>query len=206
MSSRQTSTTKLLSGIRSRLSQGVPYYDRWRPGNPSPPKPASLEVINRAENELGFGLPFNLKSCLQQIANGGFGPAYGLIGLDGGHLDSFGRSLVQGVSHLSNFRLMGKTGSWTELVPVWEWGAGVTICVQGNDTDESLYVVDEHGITRTPVSFSDAMWNWIRLDKSDDLMFEFRKVFRPNPFGGPPIEVTGSRVAKGELVGWFSAE
>jgi hypothetical protein len=48
-----------------------------------PPAPAS--VIESAEKALGFPLPPLLREIYVSLANGGFGPAYGLVGLRGGY-------------------------------------------------------------------------------------------------------------------------
>src|SRR5436305_15331855 len=48
-----------------------------------PPAPAS--VIESAEKALGFLLPPLLREIYASLANGGFGPAYGLVGLSGGY-------------------------------------------------------------------------------------------------------------------------
>jgi len=46
------------------------------------PKPAPAAVIADAERKLGFKLPDLLRTLYEEIANGGFGPSYGIIGLD----------------------------------------------------------------------------------------------------------------------------
>jgi hypothetical protein len=47
--------------------------------------PAGRSVIVDAENKLGFRLPPLLREIYSELANGGFGPGYGLIGLTGGY-------------------------------------------------------------------------------------------------------------------------
>jgi hypothetical protein len=53
---------------------------------PPAPPPASLASILEVELLVGSPLPDLLKS-LYALANGGFGPGYGLLGLRGGYAD-----------------------------------------------------------------------------------------------------------------------
>jgi hypothetical protein len=53
--------------------------------------PTSVSVIESAEGALGFPLPPLLREIYQNLANGGFGPGYGLVGLAGGYtFEDFG--------------------------------------------------------------------------------------------------------------------
>jgi len=47
--------------------------------------PAPKSVIVAAEKKLGFPLPPLLRQIYGKLANGGFGPGHGLIGLEGGY-------------------------------------------------------------------------------------------------------------------------
>lgn len=61
--------------------------------NPSPPgkpglfPPTTMVVVEDTEAKLGFGLPPLLRQLYTRVANGGFGPGYGIFGLDGGYAD-----------------------------------------------------------------------------------------------------------------------
>lgn len=57
---------------------------------PPPPPPANPGVVAAAEAEVGFRLPDLLRRMYLEVANGGFGPFYGLLGLDGGATDDLG--------------------------------------------------------------------------------------------------------------------
>jgi hypothetical protein len=58
-----------------------------------PPK-ASKQSVVAAEEALGFSLPPLLRRIYLEVANGGFGPDYGLIGVGGGHLDDQKHNVV----------------------------------------------------------------------------------------------------------------
>jgi hypothetical protein len=49
--------------------------------------PASSLLLDAAETKLGFRLPLLLRELYSQVANGGFGPGYGILGLEGGFYD-----------------------------------------------------------------------------------------------------------------------
>ena len=48
--------------------------------------PTTLAAVKAAEAELGFRLPGLLRVLYTEVANGGFGPGYGLFGLEGGYI------------------------------------------------------------------------------------------------------------------------
>lgn len=60
--------------------------------------PTTEQQIKETQRQLGFPLPLLLRLLYTQIANGGFGPGYGIIGALGGFslLDGFGDTIVQG--------------------------------------------------------------------------------------------------------------
>ncbi len=71
----------------SALSDGL--LDRLPPA----PPPASQARIREVEALVGSPLPGLLKS-LYALANGGFGPGYGLLGLRSGYADDMDRTAV----------------------------------------------------------------------------------------------------------------
>jgi hypothetical protein len=98
-----------------------------RPGRPLPP-PASLEVVYEAVTQLGFPLPPLLPKLWVEIANGGFGPGYGLLGVDGGHATD-GTNWTVPDAYLESVDDPGWAvvieGGWPkELVQICDWGCG----------------------------------------------------------------------------------
>lgn len=47
--------------------------------------PATEEQLNETEQQLGFSIPLLLRLLYTRIANGGFGPGYGITGVSGGY-------------------------------------------------------------------------------------------------------------------------
>ena len=75
--------------------------------------PASPAAVARAEATLGFALPATLRAIYLDVANGGFGPGYGVMGIEGGFTDD---------------RKMTVVGRYQAFLapdlsdPGWEWG------------------------------------------------------------------------------------
>lgn len=67
---------------------------RWFDGFLEPP--ASDDQVREAEQGLGFGLPTTLRAVYMLLANGGFGPGFGILGLP-----SIVRTLTRGSWRLS---------------------------------------------------------------------------------------------------------
>src|SRR6185437_14397483 len=90
---------------------------------------ATPEVIAATEQALGFSLHPFLCRLYREIANGGFGPGYGLTGLAGGHRDVEGAALV---ARYHEFR----AGPWPDrLLPLWDWGDAIWSCLDGSSPE-----------------------------------------------------------------------
>ncbi len=83
--------------------------------------PANAAGIAQAEADLGFGLPPLLRECYLEIANGGFGPGRGVMGVDAGHCSDYGNIVATYKMLERDHREMGKT--WEAgLLPFCGWG------------------------------------------------------------------------------------
>lgn len=71
-------------------------HENEEPLNSYPP--ATEEQLRQTEQLLGFPLPSFLRSLYMQVANGGFGPGFGVIGAIGGFplMDGFGKDIAHG--------------------------------------------------------------------------------------------------------------
>ncbi len=49
--------------------------------------PTTLAIVEAAEAKMGFRLPPLLRELYTKVGNGGFGPGYGMFGLEGGYID-----------------------------------------------------------------------------------------------------------------------
>ena len=67
--------------------------------------PATAAQLHKTEQALGFSLPAILRSLYMQVANGGFGPDYGIIGCIGGFGDA--GNIVEGYQfHVTRNQLL----------------------------------------------------------------------------------------------------
>ncbi|MEQ7011354.1 SMI1/KNR4 family protein [Actinopolymorpha sp. B17G11] len=116
----------MFSGDRRIYTRGTDEYasaaergllDRLLP----PPPSADRAAIEEAESLVGAPLPALLKD-LYSVANGGFGPGYGLLGLQGGFTDDMHRTAVDILSEVA-------TGNWpgmpAGLMPLCHWGCAI---------------------------------------------------------------------------------
>ena len=99
-------------------------------------RPLSEEQMVTAEFELGFKLPDVLRRIYTEVANGGFGQSYGLLGLKGGMLNEDYFDAV------SQYKLYRKDypeephWHWPEgLLPVGHLGCAMYCCVDCTKAD-----------------------------------------------------------------------
>ena len=91
--------------------------------------PASLDDVELAENELGFLLPPELKKIYLNIANGGIGPGYKILGAKGGHTSDEGDSISELYTILGSPDPEDPEWTWPKgLVPFCHWGCAIYSC------------------------------------------------------------------------------
>lgn len=73
--------------IRIQDPRRITTLNQYGTGQRTAFPPTTLLAVAAAENELGFQLPPLLSQLYTQVANGGFGPGYGIFGLEGGYAD-----------------------------------------------------------------------------------------------------------------------
>lgn len=116
----ETPRDDIIARIRERIATGKPI--EALAGAPDTlerllPKPASLGELDTAERALGLQLPALLRRLYTDIANGGFGPGYGLIGVPpDGATDDLGQNLV---SLYTSYRERDPAD------PHWRWPVGL---------------------------------------------------------------------------------
>src|SRR5262245_8220936 len=94
--------------------------------------PVSEDAVDKAEKDLGFAIPALLKSCYLAVGNGGFGPGYGIIGVDGGYASDYG-NVVETHGVLKQDQ-ESEGHEWPNgLLPFCEWGCNIFSCVDCRD-------------------------------------------------------------------------
>lgn len=168
----------LLQQIQKRVQDPETRTDMSNVLTPELFPPVSLQELECVEEKLSFTLPRILRRLYLEIGNGGFGPGYGLIGAQGGHLDDEGRSLLE------IYKFMSSTLDLKGVVPICEWGSGVWSCVDCISQAGSIVTLHEKGLTRTPHDLATWLATWVNGGSLWDQMFEFKMVDMENPFTG----------------------
>lgn len=102
--------------------------------------PLSDREIADAEHRLGFRLPRMLRAIYGEISNGGFGGAYGWLGLVGGATNECGQDSVTLYELCREADPGDEHWHWPEgLLPICRLGCGMYHCVQC--LDEALPVI-----------------------------------------------------------------
>ena len=92
--------------------------------------PLPRAVVDEAEAALGFNLTPMLRRIFMEVANGGFGPSYGLLGLRGGMKNERGRDAVGLYEVFRQPDPSDPHWSWPAgLLPVGHLGCGMYMCV-----------------------------------------------------------------------------
>jgi hypothetical protein len=124
----------------AELADALPKSENF--GEPRLYPPANIEQITAAEARLGFALPELLRDIYLQIGNGGFGPGYGLIGIEGGATDYRDRSLEQ-VYESFRRSMPGLPSPWSEQwLIISEYGCGIWECLDCSQPDGKVYYYD----------------------------------------------------------------
>lgn len=153
----------------------------------------SREAVKTAETKLGFRIPTLLASLYLSIGNGGFGPGYGIIGIEGGRASNLG-TLVQAYGEIirgAEYRHL----EWeTGLLPFCDWGCNIFSCVDCNDVNLHVFQSEECDATVQTYTLEDFFKMW--LDGVSILDFGSPTKKRAdiiNPFTGKTIRVKGAR-------------
>ncbi|TSD87110.1 SMI1/KNR4 family protein [Mycobacterium sp. KBS0706] len=130
----------VLAAIRRRIAAKIPDLDRSAPARLQPADPHD---VADDERQLGFPLPPLLKRIYSELANGGFGPGYGLIGLTNGIPDDTGKT---GPAIYRMFRdgdPEDPRWTWPEgLLPICHWGCAILSCIDCADPNFRMRIFD----------------------------------------------------------------
>ena len=150
---------------------------------------ASAESIKLTEAQLGFALPELLKSLYLNIANGGFGPGYGIIGIAGGHRSSIG-SLVETYNDMiRGAQYLGL--EWNpRCLPICDWGDSIYSCVDCATPGNPILRSDECKAHPVNYGLEDFFEMWLEgRDLFSDGAPKARTVEIINPFTGKKTRV-----------------
>lgn len=91
--------------------------------------PATAQQVTDAEALLGFPFPEILKHIYLEVSNGGIGPGYQILGVNGGQLSDEGDSIAELYASFSSEILDDPLWKWPKgLVPFCHWGCAIYSC------------------------------------------------------------------------------
>jgi hypothetical protein len=143
--------------------------------------PVGAAEVDAAEERLGFVLPESLRQVYTHVGNGGFGPAYGLLGLLGGAVNE---DQLDCVSLYESFRMCDPDDPlwhWPEsLLPVGHLGCAMYACVDCTTTEAAIVWFepnphdDGEPWTESFIPLAPSLESWLThwLDGTEDALFE----------------------------------
>jgi hypothetical protein len=124
----------LIARLRHRVRSGERVIDS-ECGRARPFPPAATQEIEESERRLGFALSPLLRRVYLEVANGGFGPGYGLIGVLGGAADDRRKNAVTLYAEYRTPHPGDPHWAWPAmLLPVCDLGCAMYLCVDCSDT------------------------------------------------------------------------
>jgi hypothetical protein len=155
--------------------------------------PVTPETIAATESEIGFALHPLLVRVYTEVANGGFGPGYGLL-----PLSVPGEPEERTLS--SVYREFRGGGGWPEkLLPLWDWGGAAWSCLDGTSS-EGIIVTHDDRVGPTETSFTLRSWlqSWVAGVDMGKEIYEDKERVITNPFTKKPVTMKVYGVAKGK--------
>jgi len=188
---------ELLAAIRFRICDTKSRIDASTV--PAPPlfATAPVEAIHAAEAALGFGLPLLLRRLYLSVANGGFGPGGGILGVGGGYTDLDGKTLT-------TLYLALRSQRWPqEILPFCDLGDAAWCCLDRRSGDDHIMIMSSGDLTRTSFTLFSWVEAWVSGADLNAQMFEFQDFSVVNPLTRRPLMVKARGRAKGDLVESF---
>ena len=170
-------TDQEISLVRRRALNPERRTDFASQGCPDLASPASYDLVASSEREIGFSLWSDHRQVLVELANGGFGPGDGLLGIHGGRVDDDGRSLIE-LRHL----ILSPEELKLPIIPLCDWGCGAWSMLDCQ-TGEIL-TCSELGLKELGVTFNIWLSQWAGGKNWWQDMFEFDSVEVVDPKTG----------------------
>jgi len=131
--------SSLLDQLRARASDAARATDDSTRAAARIFPPIDQQSFRLAEARLGFRLPAAVRELYSTVGNGGFGPAYGILGLIGGATNENGLDAVGLYERFRGPDFGDAQWSWpATFIPVGHLGCGMFACVDCSTDDASL--------------------------------------------------------------------
>ncbi len=123
------------------------------------PQPANPRAVEDAETKMGLRVPVLLRRLWTEVGNGGFGPGYGLFGVD--LTPSW--ELSMSVPNVCLQSIADDSYGWPKsLVLICEWGCAYYSAVDcSTPQGEIVNVSGEMDLKPTRSSFAEWMQDWV---------------------------------------------
>jgi hypothetical protein len=156
--------------------------------------PAPSEAIEAAEAMLGFSLPTLLRRIYSEVADGGFGPAYGLFPIASHYGEAGQDETVVDVRDK-----LAVDPRWpSQVAPLCDWGCANWSCLDCRTENGSVVTLaGEAGFFDTGRDLRSWLTAWLSGVDLWDEMFEPRTTMGINPFTRKPIEIKGQGAPRG---------
>lgn len=115
------------------------------------------------------------RRVLQEVANGGFGPGYGLVGVGPGMVDAHGRTLAG-----LRASLLSADEALSPIVPLLDWGSG-TWAFCDVPSGDVLSVADV-GTVRIGMTLEEWLEAWCRGENLAEALYRYDNQSMINPF------------------------
>ncbi|MFD7442606.1 SMI1/KNR4 family protein [Streptomyces sp. NPDC059909] len=123
-----TDTEQLLARVADKARKTPPRHGT------SLPAPVTADALARAEAELGFALPPLLAALYTRMADGGYGPEYGLFPL---------RTAVARYTARRATDPDATDWPWPEgVLPILDWGCAMNACVDCRSDDATVLLFE----------------------------------------------------------------
>jgi hypothetical protein len=107
--------------------------------------PATPEALRAEEEKIGFPLPGLLREIYTHVANGGFGPGYGLLGVEDGALSDEGDTAGTLYTAFRQIDPAEPAWRWPEkLLPICHWGCAIYSCLDCSKEAAPVIIFDPH--------------------------------------------------------------
>jgi len=122
-------------------------------------RPVTAKALQVAERAIGFELPELLRAIYLNVANGGFGPEYGIVGMKGGaKLD--GCTLETCYQNMLTLEQENFIWRWPKrLLPVANYGCGMWSCVDCEYQKLPMVLSDPNNLD-AGLDAADGRLNW----------------------------------------------
>ena len=104
---------------------------------------ATVDLVQEAEEQLGFPLPPLLRRSYLEVGNGGFGPGYGVMGIRNGFTDDQRNTVVDLYHSYCRRDPDDPTWEWPRgLLPICHWGCAVYSAVDATTEGNPVFFMD----------------------------------------------------------------